>query len=119
MRAAGEADFVYITVGEGAGAGIFLGGRIYHGARWSAGEIGYLHIPNVSRAHPTIHGHGKLEKIWAESGILKNWRAGVRGAKHESNVHARRRMSSIWPPKETCGPGEFSNNVPPFWPTSS
>ena len=84
--AAGEADFVYITVGEGAGAGIFLGGRIYHGVRWSAGEIGYLHIPNVSRAHPTIHGHGKLEKILGESGILKNWRAGVRGAKHETNV---------------------------------
>jgi predicted NBD/HSP70 family sugar kinase len=78
--ARGEKNFVFITIGEGVGAGIFVEGKIYRGARWSAGEIGYLRVPNVSRANPTIHGYGRLEKTIGASGILKSWRTASKSA---------------------------------------
>lgn len=68
-----ESNFVFITVGEGVGAGIFLDGNIYRGSQFSAGEIGYLRVPHVSREHPTIHGYGRLEKILGAPGILRSW----------------------------------------------
>lgn len=74
--AQGEKNFVFITIGEGVGSGIFIGGKIYRGSHWSAGEIGYLRVPSISREHATVHEYGKLEKVLAASGILKSWRAG-------------------------------------------
>lgn len=73
--AQGEQNFVFITIGQGVGAGIFLDGKIYRGSRWSAGEIGYLRVPSISRDHPTIHGYGRLEKVLGAPGILRSWRA--------------------------------------------
>lgn len=81
--AQGEANFVFITIGEGVGAGIFLDGRIYRGSQWSAGEIGYLRVPHISRDRPTIHGYGRLEKVLGAPGILRSWRSGRnRGRAH-------------------------------------
>ena len=73
--ARGESDFVFITIGEGVGAGVFLNGRIYRGSQWSAGEIGYLRVPDISRENPSIHKYGKLETALSASGIVKSWRA--------------------------------------------
>jgi glucokinase len=72
-----EENFVFISIGEGegVGAGIVLNGKIYHGAQWSAGEIGYLHVPHVSPGPPTIYEFGRLEKVLCGRGILKSWRA--------------------------------------------
>ncbi|TLM88265.1 ROK family transcriptional regulator [Pseudarthrobacter sp. NamE5] len=39
---AGEDNFVYIYMGDGLGAGLFLGGALQRGHRGLAGEIGYL-----------------------------------------------------------------------------
>ena len=61
--AQGEKNFVFITIGEGVGAGIFVGGNLHRGSQWSAGEIGYLRVPNISRENPTVHKYGKLEKL--------------------------------------------------------
>lgn len=84
-----DANFVFITIGEGVGAGIFLGGNIYRGSGWSAGEIGYLRVPNISREHPTIHGYGKLEKVLGGPGILRSWRASHKQSrKHPKISHA-------------------------------
>jgi glucokinase len=80
--AQGEANFVFITIGKGVGAGIFLDGNVYRGFQWSAGEIGYLRVPHVSRDFPTLHGYGRLEKILGAPGILRSWRA--------SHKHGRR-----------------------------
>jgi len=84
--ARGEKNFVFITIGEGVGAGIFVDGKVYRGARWSAGEIGYLRVPNVSRENPTIHGHGRLEKMVGAAGILKSWRASGRATRARLKV---------------------------------
>jgi predicted NBD/HSP70 family sugar kinase len=73
--AQGEENFVFVTIGEGVGAGIFIGGRLYHGSRWSAGEIGYLRVPQISRQNPTVNEYGRLEKVLGASGILRSWRA--------------------------------------------
>jgi glucokinase len=80
-----EGNFVYITIGEGVGAGIFLDGNIYRGSEWSAGEIGYLRVPHISRENPTIRGYGRLEKVLGAPGILRSWRAGSR----QSRTHPR------------------------------
>ena len=40
----GERDLVYIKVGIGIGAGLFLDGQIYRGITGSAGEIGHITI---------------------------------------------------------------------------
>jgi len=84
--AQGTSDFVFITVGEGVGAGIVVDGKIYRGARWSAGEIGYLRVPSVSRANPTIRGYGRLEKMLGAPGILKSWRGSGQSARAKLRV---------------------------------
>ncbi len=37
-------DFIFVKVSTGIGAGLYLGGRIYHGGQGSAGEIGHLQV---------------------------------------------------------------------------
>lgn len=91
--ARGEDDFVFVTIGEGVGAGIFLNGRIYRGSRWSAGEIGYLRVPNISKENPSIHKYGKLETALSASAILKSWRANARPSAFRSRVL---RVADIW-----------------------
>jgi glucokinase len=66
-------DFVLISISGNIGAGIVLNGKIHHGSQWSAGEIAYLRIPNVSRSYPTLHQFGELETVLGDSGILKSW----------------------------------------------
>jgi glucokinase len=91
--AQGERDFVFVTIGEGVGAGIFLGGGIHRGSQWSAGEIGYLRVPAVSKARPAIHTYGELEKTLSASGILKSWRSRGQSSRTRSRVsHA----TDVW-----------------------
>lgn len=91
--ARGESDFVFITIGEGVGAGVFLNGRIYRGSQWSAGEIGYLRVPDISREHPSIHKYGKLETALSGSGILKSWRASGQASSFRSRGI---RVADVW-----------------------
>jgi glucokinase len=91
--ARGQSDFVFITIGEGVGAGIFLNGRVYRGSQWSAGEIGYLRVPNISREHPSIHKYGKLETALSASGILKSWRTSAVASSCGSRVI---RVADVW-----------------------
>jgi glucokinase len=90
--ARGEDNFVFITIGEGVGAGVFLNGQIYRGSRWSAGEIGYLRVPDISREHPTIHQYGKLETVLSGSSVLKRWRFG----RQASKVRQVTRATDVW-----------------------
>lgn len=91
--AQGEKNFVFITIGEGVGSGIFLNGSIYRGSQWSAGEIGYLRVPSISREHPAIRKYGKLETALSASGILKAWRATTQKSKARSRVN---RVADVW-----------------------
>jgi len=71
-----EESFILIHIGPNVGSGIVLGGQIYHGSQWSAGEIGYLRLPNTSRRRPTLHEFGELETVLTSSGILESWNEG-------------------------------------------
>jgi glucokinase len=68
-----EETFILIHIGPNVRAGIVLGGEIYHGSQWSAGEIGYLRLPNTSRRRPTLHEFGELETVLTSAGILESW----------------------------------------------
>ena len=68
-----EETFIVINIGANVSAGIVLGGRIHHGAQWSAGEIAYLRLPHISRKLPTLHEFGELESVLTSSAIAKGW----------------------------------------------
>ena len=84
--AVGQKDFVFITIGDGVGSGIFIDGRLHRGSQWSAGEIGYLRVPNISRGKPTIHQYGNLEKLLHAPGIMKAWKSSVRASRAKPKV---------------------------------
>ena len=85
-----EDSFIFVAVGSGVGAGIFLNGQIVHGASWSAGEIGYLHIPNISSMEPSLYEFGALEQVLGGPGILKSWNA----ASNKSGIALKIRKAS-------------------------
>jgi glucokinase len=61
---AGVDDFVFIAVGTGVGMGIVAGGRLVHGARGAAGEIGDV----------SLDGAGTLEDVAGGTGIARAYR---------------------------------------------
>jgi glucokinase len=69
-----EDSFISINIGMNVSAGLVLGGQIHHGAQWSAGEIAYLRLPNVSRKSPALHEFGELENVLTSPAIVKSWR---------------------------------------------
>jgi glucokinase len=85
-----EESFIFVAVGSGVGAGIFVNGQIVHGSSWSAGEIGYLHIPNVSSMQPSLYEFGRLEQVLGASGILKSWNAVSSKSRETAKFHKAR-----------------------------
>jgi predicted NBD/HSP70 family sugar kinase len=72
--ARGVKNFVFLTVGSGIGAGIFINGHLYHGADWAAGEIGYLYIPGTEESPLAILKPGPLEDMIGAKAIERAWR---------------------------------------------
>jgi glucokinase len=71
--AAGVEDFVFIALGTGVGAGIFLRDQLHHGANWSAGEIGYMGVSGSPRTGLQVRATGQLERVIGGLGIEKEW----------------------------------------------
>jgi glucokinase len=71
--AQGVDNFVFIALGTGIGAGIFVGGQLCHGAHWSAGEIGYFGVNGRERGPIRTHKTGQLEQIIGGGGIQEEW----------------------------------------------
>jgi glucokinase len=63
-------DFVFIAVGTGVGMGVVAGGRLLHGARGAAGEIG--EVP--------LDGAGALEDVAGGIAVARSYRERVGGA---------------------------------------
>lgn len=72
--ARGVKNFVFLTVGSGIGAGIFINGNLYHGADWAAGEIGYLYVPGTQESPLAILKPGPLEDMIGARAIESAWR---------------------------------------------
>jgi len=71
--ASGVEDFLFIALGTGVGAGIFLRGRLHHGANWSAGEIGYASVNGHARKALEVHSTGQMEQAIGGLGIEAEW----------------------------------------------
>jgi glucokinase len=71
--ARGMQDFLFVGLGTGVGAGIFLGGQIHHGARWRAGEIGYSGIRGRRRESIRVRETGQLEREIGGAAIEAHW----------------------------------------------
>ena len=71
--AKGVRDFVFIAMGTGVGSGVFVGGKLHHGAAWSAGEIGYLGVPGMAREPMEMQRTGQLERTIGGEGIERKW----------------------------------------------
>jgi predicted NBD/HSP70 family sugar kinase len=72
--ATGVRDFVFLAIGTGIGAGMFLDGKLYHGSCWAAGEVGYMLVPGVPDGvgRPNDPG-GPLESMIGGEGIRTQW----------------------------------------------
>jgi glucokinase len=71
--ARGTANFVFLTIGTGVGAGIVLNHMLHHGANWSAGEVGYLLLPGSSSDPPSKNSLGALESEVGGKSIEHAW----------------------------------------------
>jgi len=87
-----HANFVFLTVGTGVGAGIFINGRLYHGSDWAAGEIGYLYVPGTEETPLAIRQPGSLESIIGAAAIRQSWLKLADG-NQERGAGSRRRIS--------------------------
>ncbi|MBS1801160.1 MAG: ROK family transcriptional regulator [Acidobacteria bacterium] len=72
--ATGVGDFIFIALGTGVGAGIFIHGKLHHGANWSAGEIGYGNVAGKPRQNLEVHATGQLERAIGGLGIEAEWK---------------------------------------------
>ena len=71
--ARGIDNFVFIAMGTGVGAGIFLHGKLHHGAHWNAGEIGYFGLSGKKRLPIRMRELGQLERAIGGRGIEEEW----------------------------------------------
>lgn len=68
--AKGSSEVVMITLGTGVGGGLILGGKIYEGFNFSAGELG--HIVIVKDGEPCPCGrHGCWEQYSSATGLIR------------------------------------------------
>lgn len=65
-------DFLYVTVSNGIGGGLFLDGRLYRGATGSAGEIGQCVVVDNGRISED-GTRGTLEMHAAAAGLVQNY----------------------------------------------
>jgi glucokinase len=89
--AQGVDDFVFIALGTGVGAGIFLRGQLYHGPQWSVGEIGYFGVSGRERGPMRTSETGQLERAIGGRGIEKEWLRVLR----ESPIRVEKEMTSL------------------------
>jgi glucokinase len=71
--ASGVQNFIFIALGTGVGAGIYINGRLHHGANWSAGEIGYAAVSGQPRQPLEVQETGQMERSIGGLGIEAEW----------------------------------------------
>lgn len=71
--ASGVEDFVFLAIGTGIAAGVFTNGKLIHGSNWTAGEVGYMHVPGTTEEPARPGEPGSLESSIAGDGIRQRW----------------------------------------------
>ena len=77
--ARGIRNFVFLAIGTGIAAGIFANGKLLHGTNWTAGEIGYMHVPGTPEGAAQQGSPGSLEGVIGGEGIRQQWLHGCNG----------------------------------------
>jgi glucokinase len=90
-------NFVFIALGTGVGAGIFVRGQLHHGAQWCAGEIGYFGVRGEKRDVMKVRQTGQLERVIGGIGIEEHWlKLLKRSGRPLDNEFAKLRASQIF-----------------------
>jgi glucokinase len=71
--ARGAANYVFLAIGTGVGAGIVVNHMLHHGANWAAGEVGYLLLPDLPGDAPRQDRPGALESAVGGRSIEQAW----------------------------------------------
>ena len=71
--ARGIPNFVFLAIGTGIAAGIYVNGQLVHGSDWVAGEVGYMIVPGTSDDPPKRGAPGALESMIGGRGIKRQW----------------------------------------------
>lgn len=71
--ARGMRDFVFLAIGTGIAAGIFVNGELVQGRDCTAGEVGYMLVPGVPEAAVQPGAPGSLESIIGGESIRLQW----------------------------------------------
>lgn len=87
-------NFVFLALGTGIGAGIYLNGQIVHGADWAAGEVGYMHVPGTPDIAFALDKEGSLESVIGGRGIEQTWRNKLRNAKKTQHRNLSAQLSA-------------------------
>jgi glucokinase len=77
-------NFVFVAVGSGVGAGIVISGNLFHGANWSAGEVGYMQLPGLPSQPLAVNRLGALETSIGGEAIKNAWLACANGGRNEA-----------------------------------
>jgi glucokinase len=86
--ARGVDDFVFLAIGTGIAAGVFANGNLIHGTNWTAGEVGYMHVPHATKEPARPGEPGALESILGGEGILRQWSSACLGNARPPNLTA-------------------------------
>jgi N-acetylglucosamine repressor len=76
-RAQDQEDFVFINIGQGIGAGLFLKGQLYKGSSGVAGEFGHC-IINPDGPRCSCGNHGCLEAVASGGAMMETAVAAVK-----------------------------------------
>jgi glucokinase len=71
--ARGVGDFAFLAIGTGIAAGVFANGSLIHGADFTAGEIGYMHVPGTPEDAAKHGAPGSLESVIGGEGVRQQW----------------------------------------------
>jgi glucokinase len=71
--ARGIDNFVFLALGTGIAAGVFANGKLIRGTDWTAGEVGYMHVPGTPEEAAGHGAPGSLESVIGGEGIRKQW----------------------------------------------
>jgi glucokinase len=93
--ACGVPNFVFLSIGTGVGAGIFVNGHLYHGSEYTAGEIGYLYVPGTEETPLALRRQGPLESVIGSKGIEQFWAKLNRSGQNNKKSSQNQRLEAI------------------------
>lgn len=80
--AQGVDNFVFLAIGTGIAAGIFVNGQLVRGRESAAGEVGYMLVPGAPEEAATRGQPGSLESVIGGEGVKLQWLNSCRTRSH-------------------------------------